>query len=58
LEGPLNRFNVVAAFHAHAHNGSPEARSSSDVPIYNVSLPVLKRAQPDQPWFRLIKVHP
>jgi Icc-related predicted phosphoesterase len=58
LEGPLNRFNVTAAFHAHAHNGSPEARSSSDVPIYNVSLSVLKRTQPDQPWFRLIKVHP
>ena len=58
LEGPLNRFNVTAAFHGHAHNGSPEARSSSDIPVYNVSLAVLKRAQPDHPWFRLMKVHP
>jgi Icc-related predicted phosphoesterase len=58
LEGPLNRFNVAAAFHGHAHRGSPESHSSSNVPIYNVSLPVLKRTQPDHPWFKLIKVHP
>ena len=58
LEGPLNRFNVTAAFHGHAHNGSPEGRSTEEVPVYNVSLPVLKRTQPDHPWFKLIKVHP
>lgn len=58
LEGPLNRFNVAAAFHGHAHRGSPEAKSSAGVPIYNVSLEVLKRTQPDHPWFKLIKIHP
>jgi Icc-related predicted phosphoesterase len=58
LEGPLNRFNVAAAFHGHAHKGCPESRSSADVPVYNVSLSVLKRTQPDQPWFKLIKVQP
>jgi Icc-related predicted phosphoesterase len=58
LEGPLNRFNVSAAFHGHAHRGAPEARSSADVPVYNVSLSVLKRTQPEHPWFRLIEVHP
>ena len=58
LEGPLNRFGVEAAFHGHAHNGSPEARSSGNVPIYNVSLSVLKRTQPAHPWFRLIEVQP
>ncbi|HET6408312.1 MAG TPA: metallophosphoesterase [Chthoniobacteraceae bacterium] len=58
LEGPLNRFNVAAAFHGHAHNGAAEGQSSNGVPIYNVSLPVLKRAQPEQPWFRLFEVQP
>lgn len=58
LEGPLNRFNVALAFHGHAHNGTPEGKTSADVPVYNVSLPILKRTQPDNPWFRLIKVHP
>jgi len=56
LEGPLNRFNVAAAFHGHAHNGAPEGRTSGGVPVFNVSLPVLKRTHPEQPWFRLFEV--
>jgi Icc-related predicted phosphoesterase len=58
LEGPLNRFNVALAFHGHAHNGSPEGRTSAEIPVYNVSLPILKRTQPDHPWFKLVKIHP
>lgn len=58
LEGPLNRFNVQAAFHGHAHNGQPEARTSAGVPVFNVSLPILKRVQPDLPWFRLMELKP
>jgi len=56
LEGPLNRFNVAAAFHGHAHNGHAEGKTSANVPVFNVSLPVLKRTQPDAPWFRLFEV--
>ena len=58
LEGPLNRFNVALAFHGHAHNGKAEGKTSSQVPVYNVSMAVLKRVQPDHPWFRLVEVTP
>lgn len=58
LEGPLNRQEVALAIHGHAHNGAPEGRTSSGVPVYNVALTVLQRAQPEQPWFRLLEVLP
>jgi Icc-related predicted phosphoesterase len=58
LEGPLNRFNVQLAFHGHAHNGQPEAKTSAGVPVFNVSLPILKRVQPERPWFRLVEIQP
>ncbi|HEY3898154.1 MAG TPA: metallophosphoesterase [Chthoniobacter sp.] len=58
LEGPLNRFNVQVAFHGHAHNGQPEAKTSTGVPVYNVSLPVIKRTQPDHPWMRVVEIPP
>ena len=58
LEGPINRYNAAVAFHGHAHNGTPEAKSSTGVPVYNVSLPLLKKTQPDRPWFRVVAVTP
>ncbi|MDZ4402342.1 metallophosphoesterase [Prosthecobacter sp.] len=56
LEGPLNRHHVTAAFHGHAHHGSLESRTSAGVPVYNVSLPLLKKANPARPWFRLLEL--
>jgi Icc-related predicted phosphoesterase len=53
LEEPLNRHPVTAIFHGHAHHGSPEGRTQGDVPVYNVALPLLRRAFPGQPPFRL-----
>jgi Icc-related predicted phosphoesterase len=58
LEGPINRFNAAVAFHGHAHNGKHEGRTSAQVPVYNVSMSVLKRVQPDRPWFRLVEITP
>lgn len=58
LEGPLNRFNVDVAFHGHAHNGSPEGFTSTQVPVFNVSLPLLKKTQPDHIGFRLFEIAP
>jgi Icc-related predicted phosphoesterase len=58
LEGPLNRFSAAAAFHGHAHNGKAQGFTSSQVPVYNVSMTVLKRVQPDHPWFRLVELTP
>ena len=55
LEEPLNRYPVEAVFHGHAHHGRPEGRTTKDVPVFNVSLPLLRRVQPERP-FRLFTV--
>jgi Icc-related predicted phosphoesterase len=34
---------VHAIFHAHAHRGAAEARTSHGVPVYNVAMPVMRR---------------
>ena len=48
LEEPLNRYPVAAVFHGHAHHGQPEGRTTRGVPVYNVSLPLLRRLTPDK----------
>jgi Icc-related predicted phosphoesterase len=54
LEEPINRYQVTAAVHGHAHGGSPEGHTSTGVPVYNVALHVMRRAYPDSPPFRLL----
>ena len=56
LEEPLNRYPVTAVFHGHAHFGSPEGRTSNDIPVYNVAMPLLKRTFPDQLPFRIVEI--
>jgi Icc-related predicted phosphoesterase len=56
LEDPLNRYPVMAVVHGHAHNGSPEGHTSGGTPVYNVSLPLLRKAAPERPHFRIIEV--
>lgn len=58
LEGPLNRFAVQAAFHGHAHAGTLQGKTSADIPVFNVSLPLLERDRPDKPPFYLFEVRP
>jgi len=55
LEEPLSRYPVTAVFHGHAHNGRLEGRTSGGVAVYNVSLPLLQRLQPERP-FRLLTI--
>ena len=55
LEEPLTRFEVAAAFHGHAHSGTPEGRATGDIPVYNVAAPLLRRHFPGQP-FRLFEI--
>lgn len=57
LEGPLNRHKATAVFHGHAHHGTHEGRTSAGVPVYNVSLPLLKKRNPTQPGFKLMEVN-
>ncbi len=55
LEEPLSRLGVTAIFHGHAHKGSPEGRTASGTPVYNVSLPLMKRLTPERPM-RVLEV--
>jgi Icc-related predicted phosphoesterase len=56
LEEPLLRYPVDAVFHGHAHRGSPEGRTVSGVPVYNVARPLLQRTYPGKPPFRVFEV--
>ncbi len=56
LEEPLTRFEVCAVFHGHAHKGSPEGKTSTGIPVFNVSLQVLKEHYPDRPSFRILEL--
>ena len=56
LEEPIGRYPVTAVFHGHAHKGTPEGATAGGVPVYNVSLPLLRDAFPDRPPFRLLEV--
>jgi Icc-related predicted phosphoesterase len=56
LEEPLDRYRVNVVFHGHAHRGAPEGRTKGNAPVYNVAMPVLAAAFPDQPPFRVVEV--
>lgn len=57
LEEPLTRFPVSAVFHGHAHHGRPVGHTSSHVPVFNVSLSLMRETFPDRP-FRLVEIGP
>jgi Icc-related predicted phosphoesterase len=56
LEEPITRFPVSMVVHGHAHRGRHEGRTKNDVPVYNVSLPLLSRTFPDRPPFLVLEV--
>lgn len=43
LEDPIDRLGATAVVHGHAHHGSPEGTTRGGVPVYNVSIPLLRR---------------
>jgi Icc-related predicted phosphoesterase len=51
LEEPINRYPVTAVFHGHAHHGTASGRTSTGVPVYNVSFGLLQRTNPERPAF-------
>ena len=57
LEEPLNRYQVTACVHGHAHKGAPEGRTRTGIPVYNVAVPVMRSAYPNRPPFRVMDVH-
>jgi Icc-related predicted phosphoesterase len=56
LEEPLTRYPVSAVFHGHAHHGRPEGRTRTNVPVFNVSMSLMKETFPERP-FRLVDVN-
>jgi Icc-related predicted phosphoesterase len=55
LEEPITRYPVTAVFHGHAHHGRPEGRTRNGVPVYNVSLTLMRELTPERPY-RLIEI--
>jgi Icc-related predicted phosphoesterase len=56
LEEPINRYRVSAVFHGHAHRGTAEGRTSAGVPVYNVSMPLMARLNPDRPPYLVVEL--
>lgn len=56
LEEPINRYRCNAVFHGHAHRGRPEGKTATGVPVYNVSIQLLRHTYPDRPAFRVFEV--
>ncbi len=55
LEEPIGRYDVTAVLHGHAHNGQPEGRTATGVPVYNVAYPLMRKLTPDHP-FKILDV--
>jgi Icc-related predicted phosphoesterase len=56
LEEPIDRYGVTAVFHGHAHSGALEGRTKGGVPVYNVSLPLLRARLSAGAPFRVLEV--
>lgn len=56
LEEPINRYPVDFVVHGHAHKGAPEGKTSTGVPVYNVSRGLLESTYPRRPAFREIVI--
>lgn len=49
LVEPINNFDVNMVFHGHAHFGTHQGKTLKNIPVYNVSLEVLKKYDPENP---------
>lgn len=56
LEDPINRHGCDVVFHGHAHHGAPEGRTKSGIPVFNVSMSLMKQHFPEQPQYRLFEM--
>jgi uncharacterized protein len=45
LAETIDRFEVKAVFHGHAHHGTPEGRTHKGIPVYNCCVELLRKAQ-------------
>jgi len=58
LEEPISRFPVTMVLHGHAHRGQLEGMTKTNVPVYNVAMPLLARSFPERPAFRVFEMPP
>lgn len=56
LEDPINRYGAEAVFHGHAHRGATEGATTKGIPVFNVSVSLLRRQSPDRPPYRIVEV--
>jgi Icc-related predicted phosphoesterase len=56
LEEPINRYEAAVVFHGHAHHGAAEGRTRAGIPVYNVSMTLLRHAYPDRPPLRIVEL--
>ena len=56
LEDPINRYGCDAVFHGHAHHGAPQGKTQSGIPVFNVSLSLMRRSYPDAAPYRLFEI--
>jgi Icc-related predicted phosphoesterase len=56
LEEPVNRYGATAVLHGHAHHGSRFGRTAAGIPVYNVSVPLLKRGDDTATAFHVLEV--
>jgi Icc-related predicted phosphoesterase len=56
LEDPINRHGCDVVFHGHAHRGAPEGKTQTGIPVFNVSLSLLRNSFPDKPPYRLFEI--
>jgi Icc-related predicted phosphoesterase len=53
LADPLEHYSVTAAVHGHAHGGTHAGKTPKGIPVYNVSLPLMRRVSPERPFLVL-----
>lgn len=50
LANPINWYGATAVFHGHAHHGTYEGKTLSNIPVYNCSIPVMTKKNKKQPY--------
>lgn len=45
LEDPINRYDIHAVFHGHAHRGTLSGKTAKNIPVYNVAHPLLQNSK-------------
>jgi uncharacterized protein len=55
LVAPIDSFGAEVVFHGHAHHGRLEGRTPKGVPVYNVSMPLLRKVLGDR-RFRVVEL--